>query len=91
LNSEVVPERISGAETRRGRHAFDRDVEIIMFAGRSLDAKCLLCRTLIANLSTLGVPTVEVKVILIEVPPENWGLRGGFPASEIDLGFPVEV
>ena len=26
-----------------------------------------------------------------EVPKENWGLRGGQPASEIELGFKVEV
>jgi len=28
---------------------------------------------------------------LIESPPENWGLRGGMPASEIDLGFKIDV
>ena len=31
------------------------------------------------------------KFTLIEVPPENWGLRGGMPASEIDLGFKIDV
>ena len=25
------------------------------------------------------------------VPPENWGIRGGQPASEVDLGFEIKV
>jgi len=66
-------------------------VEIIMFAGRSIDAKRILYKTLVANLSNLGVPSDEIKIILIDVPSENWGLRGGFPASEIDLGFAIDV
>jgi phenylpyruvate tautomerase PptA (4-oxalocrotonate tautomerase family) len=37
------------------------------------------------------VPETEVKTVLIEVPPENWGLQGGVPASELDLGFEIEV
>jgi phenylpyruvate tautomerase PptA (4-oxalocrotonate tautomerase family) len=66
-------------------------VEITMFSGRSLDAKRTLYKAVVANLSELGVPANEIKIILIEVSPENWGLRGGLPASEIDLGFKVDV
>jgi hypothetical protein len=33
----------------------------------------------------------RIKITLIEIPPENWGLRGGMPASEIDLGFKIDV
>ena len=57
-------------------------IEIVMFSGRSMDAKRLLYKTLVANLSEMGVPANEIKIILIEVPAENWGLRGGLPASE---------
>jgi phenylpyruvate tautomerase PptA (4-oxalocrotonate tautomerase family) len=39
----------------------------------------------------LGVPSDDIKITLIEVPPENWGIRGGQPASEVDLGFKIEV
>jgi hypothetical protein len=66
-------------------------VEIMLFSGRSLGAKKALYKALVANLSGLGVPANEIKTILIEVPAENWGLSGGFPASEIDLGFKVDV
>jgi phenylpyruvate tautomerase PptA (4-oxalocrotonate tautomerase family) len=66
-------------------------VEVTMFSGRSLDAKRALYRAVVENLSALGVPPNEIKIVLIEVPPENWGLRGGLPASEIDLGVEVNV
>jgi hypothetical protein len=29
--------------------------------------------------------------VLHEVPLENWGIRGGTPASDVDLGFEVGV
>jgi hypothetical protein len=31
------------------------------------------------------------KFTLIEAPPQNWGVRGGKSASEIDLGFRIDV
>lgn len=82
------------ADTRilpTGRSERYTRIEIMMFSGRSIDAKRLLYRTLVANLSEMGVPANEIKIILVEVPAENWGLRGGLPASEIDLGFKVDV
>lgn len=66
-------------------------VEIELFAGRSLKAKRELYRIIVANLSKLGVPDMEIKTILIEVPAPNWGIRGGLPASEVQLGFKVDV
>jgi phenylpyruvate tautomerase PptA (4-oxalocrotonate tautomerase family) len=66
-------------------------VEVTLFAGRSMDAKKALYKAVVANLARLGVPETEVKTILIEVPTQNWGLRGGYPASELDLGFKIDV
>jgi phenylpyruvate tautomerase PptA (4-oxalocrotonate tautomerase family) len=66
-------------------------VEIKMFSGRSIEAKRALYRSVVHNLVALGVPATEIKIILSEVPAQNWGLRGGLPASEIDLGFKVDV
>jgi hypothetical protein len=66
-------------------------VEITLFSGRSMDAKRALYRILVQNLSGLGIPGNEIKTILIEVPAQNWGLRAGHPASEINLGFKVDV
>jgi phenylpyruvate tautomerase PptA (4-oxalocrotonate tautomerase family) len=66
-------------------------VEVTMFSGRSMDAKRSLYRAIVRNLAALGVPSLDIKIALIETPPENWGLRGGMPASEIDLGFKIDV
>jgi phenylpyruvate tautomerase PptA (4-oxalocrotonate tautomerase family) len=66
-------------------------VEITMFSGRSMDAKRKLYQAIVRNLVPLGVPALDIKITLIETPPENWGLRGGMPASEIDLGFKIDV
>lgn len=66
-------------------------IEVTLFSGRTIDAKRRLYEALVRNLSALGVPPSEVKTVLIEVPAENWGLQGGKPASEIDLGFEVNV
>ena len=66
-------------------------VEITMFAGRSIEAKRALYKTIVENLGALDVPADEIKIVLIETALENWGVRGGVPASEITLSFKVDV
>jgi phenylpyruvate tautomerase PptA (4-oxalocrotonate tautomerase family) len=39
----------------------------------------------------LGVNPMDVFILLHEPPMENWGIRGGIPASEVDLGFKLNV
>ena len=63
-------------------------IEVTMFPGHSYDAKRALYRALVRN---LGVLQTDVSVVLREPPMENWGIREGVPASEVDLGFEVEV
>lgn len=65
-------------------------IEISLFFGRSIEAKRRLYAAMAANLAPFGLAPQDIKVILHEVPRENWGLRG-LPASEIDLGFKVDV
>ena len=66
-------------------------VEVTMFSGRSMGAKRALYQAIVRNLAALDVPPSDIKITLIETPPENWGVRGGMPASEIDLGFKIDV
>jgi phenylpyruvate tautomerase PptA (4-oxalocrotonate tautomerase family) len=66
-------------------------IEITMFSGRSMAAKRALYQVIVRNLAALDVPPHDIKITLIEAPPENWGVRGGVPASEIDLGFKIDV
>jgi phenylpyruvate tautomerase PptA (4-oxalocrotonate tautomerase family) len=66
-------------------------IQVTMFAGRSLDAKRRLYQAVVGNLGRLGIPPSEVLIVLHEVALENWGIRGGTPASDLDLGFKVDI
>jgi phenylpyruvate tautomerase PptA (4-oxalocrotonate tautomerase family) len=66
-------------------------VSIDAFADRSLDAKRNLYRAVVANLEPFGIPKNHVKIVLRESPAENWGIRGGQAACDVDLGFKVDV
>ena len=66
-------------------------ISIDGFAGRSLDAKRALYREIVQRLGAVGVPANDVLIVLREVPLENWGVRGGVAACDVDLGFEVRV
>jgi phenylpyruvate tautomerase PptA (4-oxalocrotonate tautomerase family) len=66
-------------------------VEIELFSGRAMKAKRELYRAIVRNLAGVGVPGDEIKVILVEIDPQNWGVRGGRPASEIEIGFKIDI
>jgi phenylpyruvate tautomerase PptA (4-oxalocrotonate tautomerase family) len=66
-------------------------VSIDAFAGRSLDAKRRLYRAIVNNLAPCGIPRDHVKILLREIAKENWGVRGGQAACDVELGFKVEV
>lgn len=66
-------------------------VEITLFAGRSTEAKRSLYQAVVRNLGALGIAPDDIFIVLHEAPLENWGIRGGTPASEVDLGFRVDV
>jgi len=42
-------------------------------------------------LATAGVPAQDILVVLHEPPMENWAIRGGKPANEVDIGYRVDV
>jgi phenylpyruvate tautomerase PptA (4-oxalocrotonate tautomerase family) len=66
-------------------------VEIALFAGRSLEAKRSLYQAIVRNLGAVGIAPSDLSIVLHDVPLDSWGLRGGVPASDIDLGFSVTV
>jgi hypothetical protein len=45
----------------------------------------------VRNLGRVSVPADHIEVLPRESQAENWGIRGGIPASEVDLGFTVSV
>lgn len=66
-------------------------VEMTVFPGRSREAKKRLYRAIVDGLGSLGIPPADVLIVLQEPPLVNWGVRGGFPADEVDLGFEIKV
>jgi phenylpyruvate tautomerase PptA (4-oxalocrotonate tautomerase family) len=66
-------------------------IEITAFPGRSATAKRRLYEAIVRNLEAGGVRASDISVVLHEPPLENWGIRGGRPASDVDLGFRVDV
>ncbi len=66
-------------------------ISIDAFAGRSLDAKRNLYKAIVDNLGPFGIPKNHVKILLREITPENWGIRGGQAGCDVELGFKVEV
>lgn len=66
-------------------------ISIDCFAGRSLDAKRNLYRNIVQQLVTLGIPKDHIKILLREITPENWGIRGGQAGCDVDLGFKVDI
>jgi 5-carboxymethyl-2-hydroxymuconate isomerase len=66
-------------------------ISIDAFAGRSIEAKRNLYRAIVTNLEPFGIPKDHVKILLREIPRENWGIRGGQAACDVDLGFKVDV
>lgn len=66
-------------------------VTIDCFAGRSVQAKRDLYAEIVARLSVVGIPPDHVTITVRDVPLENWGIRGGQAACDVDLGFDVSV
>lgn len=66
-------------------------VELSMFPGRSLEAKRNLYEGIVKRFGEIGIEPKDIFIVLNEIPRENWGIRGGVPASEVDLGFKTNV
>jgi phenylpyruvate tautomerase PptA (4-oxalocrotonate tautomerase family) len=78
----IVPAGMSEKFTR---------IAIEMFVGRSIDAKRALYKAIVRAIISFGVPPNDIKIVLIEVPKENVGFRGGQAACDVDLGYSVSV
>lgn len=66
-------------------------VTIDCFAGRSLQAKRALYRGIVERLAALGIPGDHVAIVVRENTKENFGIRGGRAACDVDLGYTVTV
>ncbi|MBU2630337.1 MAG: tautomerase family protein, partial [Proteobacteria bacterium] len=62
-----------------------------IFPGRSIEAKKTLYKLIFSELKKLGYQDNDALVVLNEPNLDNWGLRGGISAREVDLGFSLDV
>ncbi|MHB1605092.1 MAG: tautomerase family protein [Leptospirales bacterium] len=84
------PHRFACPPDRGSPEAYTH-ISIDAFSGRSLDAKRNLYSAIVKNLEPFGIPKNHVKILLREIPKENWGIRGGQAGCDVELGFKVEV
>lgn len=66
-------------------------ISIDAFAGRSLEAKRKLYQSIVTRLEDLDIPRDHVKILLREIPKEDWGIRGGQAACDVELGYRIDV
>jgi phenylpyruvate tautomerase PptA (4-oxalocrotonate tautomerase family) len=67
-------------------------ITIALFYGRTKETKALLYTTIVNRLyEKMNIEKDAVFIFLNEQPLENWGVRGGVPASDINLDFKVNV
>lgn len=66
-------------------------VEVTLLPGRSLEAKKAVYSGIVDGFAELGIDPANVLVVIHEPPLENWGIRGGRAASDVDLGFSLDV
>lgn len=67
------------------------NISIFVLPGRSLAAKRRLYQLLVNALEPFGIPKACVLIRLHELPPENFGVRGGLPVCDVELGYPLNV
>lgn len=66
-------------------------IEMDVFPGRSIEAKRKLYQTIVVNLQRHDIQASDILIVLNEPQLDNWGVRGGIPASAVDLGFKIDV
>lgn len=66
-------------------------IEIDCFVGRTIATKRELYQQIVRNLGALDIPADHISILIRESTLENWGIRGGQAASDIDLGFQIRI
>ena len=85
---EFEPENFEIPEGKTSNYIL---IEMDVFPGRSIEAKTELYQRVIHNLDQHDIQASDILIVLNEPQLDNWGVRGGVPASSIDLGFKIDV
>ena len=66
-------------------------IEIVMFEGRSVEAKKRLIALLFEHISgQLNIAIADIEIVMFDLPKHNWGIRG-IPGDELTLSYKVEA
>ena len=65
-------------------------LEVVLFPGRTAQAKKAFGRRVLENLAPLGFTPQAIEIVLIESARENWTIRG-VPGDELALNYRVDV
>lgn len=66
-------------------------VEVVCFSGRSRAARRALLAAFFDDVApALGLDADDLEVVIVESPPENWGIRGR-SGDELDLPYRVDL
>jgi hypothetical protein len=67
-------------------------IEVVLFAGRTVETKKAFVRDLFARFERdLAIAQVDLEITLLESPRHDWGIRG-LPGDELtDLTYSVDV
>lgn len=67
-------------------------ITITLFKGRTPGTKRALYADMVRRLSQdMAIDPRTVLILLDEHEAENWGMRGGVPACDIDFGYAVDI
>jgi len=90
-NQRIIEIDAENYEYPSGKSDYFMTIEMTVFPGRSVGAKRILYQEIVKGLKTLGIPGDDILIVLKEPPLHNWGIRGGHPANDVDLGFNLDV
>ena len=90
-NQRIIEIDVDNYEYPKGKSNHFMAIEMTIFPGRSIEAKRLLYQEIVNGLKAIDIPGEDILIILNEPPLENWGIRGGYPANEVDIGFKLDV
>ena len=66
-------------------------IEIVMFEGRSVEAKKKLTRLLFERIGEqLGILADDIEIVMFDLPKHNWGIRG-LPGDELTLSYKTDL
>lgn len=90
-NQRIIEIQPDNFEYPKGKSENFVTIEMTVFPGRTFKAKKNLYKEIVSRLQDLGIKGDDILIILNEPPLENWGIRGGYPANEVDIGFKLNV